>query len=399
MALTELEIKNAKPREKSYSVSDGDGLLLLVKESGTKSWVLRYWVNGKEKRAGLGKYPAVGLADARELKNAFKRELALGGNPMERKKAERYEAARIEALKAATFAKIAGEWFGQREKEWSESNRVGVRRMLNAWLLPKLGERPIRQITTRELLDLLLDMEKTVPSTARRTRGVAGQVFQFAVARGEANFNIVFNLRGVLKPSRARHYAALTSPGDISGLMTRIEAYHGTEGVRMALWFSLYTFQRPGEIRGASWDEMDLDSALWRIPGHRMKNGLPHVVPLSRQVLELLESLKRLAARTGYSSLLFPARASKTAPINPNTISMALRTMGYTSEQMTAHGFRALASTNLNEQGWNSDVIELSLAHVERNAVRAAYNHAERLPDRREMMQAWADWLDGLRRY
>jgi integrase len=397
MKLTELEAKNAKPRGKPYSLSDGDGLILLVKESGAKSWVLRYRMGGKEKRAGLGKYPAVSIAKARELKNSFKRELAFGGNPQRRKKAERHEAARIEALKAATFAKVAGEWYDRQGKTWSESNRTGVRHRLDAWLLPKLGERPIREITTRELLDLLLDMEKSVPSTARRTRGLVGQIFQFAVARGDADFNIALNLRKTLKHVRQRHYAALTSPKDIAGLMTRIEAYHGTALVRSALWFSLYTFQRPGEIRGAMWEEMDFDAALWRIPEHRMKNNLPHVVPLSHQALELLEFLRRLDARAGHSLFIFPARASKSAPINPNTICMALRTMGYTSDQMTAHGFRAIASTNLNEQGWNRDVIELSLAHMERDRVRAAYNHAERLPERREMMQAWADWLDGLR--
>jgi integrase len=398
MALTELEIKNAKSQEKPYSISDGDGLILLVKESGAKSWVLRYRMDGKEHRTGLGKYPSVGLAKARELKNAFKRELALGGNPRERKRAERREAARIEAIKTATFAKIAGEWYSQQEKTWSNSNRVGVKHMLNAWLLPKLGERPIREITTREMLDLFCDMEKSVPSTARRSSGIAERVFQFAVTRGDADLNIALTLRKTLKPVHQRHRAALTAPKDVANLMVRIEDYPGSAVVRSALWFLLYTFQRPGEVQGAAWDEMDLDSALWRMPESRMKNRRPHIVPLSRQVLELLEYLKNLAARTGHSAFVFPAKSTKGAPINGTTICKALRTMGYTSEQMTAHGFRAIASTNLNEQGWDRDVIELSLAHVERNRVRAAYNHAERLTERREMMQAWADWLDGLRR-
>jgi integrase len=397
MALTELEIKNAKSREKQYSLSDGDGLLLLVKESGAKSWVLRYRMDGKEKRAGLGNYPKVSLAKARELKMAFKRELALGGNPQKRKKEERKEAARVKMLKAATFAKLANEWYRQQEKAWSNSNRAGVKHGLDSYLLPKLGERAIGEITTRELLDLLLDIEKHAPVTAHRTKRLAGQIFQFAVARGDADFNIVLNLKGTLKPTRPCHRAALTAPKDVANLMTRIEAYHGSVVVRAAVWFSLYTFQRPGEVRGAAWEEMDFGAKLWRIPEQRMKNGRAHIVPLSRQVLELLEYLKQFAARTGYAPFICPARNSKTVPINPCTISVALRTMGYTDEQMTAHGFRALASTNLNEQGWNSDVIELSLAHVERNAVRAAYNHAEHLEERRKMMQAWADWLDGLR--
>jgi hypothetical protein len=262
MALTELEIKNAKPREKPYSLADGDGLLLLVKESGAKSWVLRYFMDEKERRAGLGGYPEIGLANARELKIAFKRELALGGNPQRRKKAERREEARVRALKAATFAKIANEWYSQRKEEWSYGHCLNMRQTLDSRLLPRIGERPIREITTRELLDLLLDIEKSAPSAARRARGAAGQVFQLAVARGDADFNIVLNLRGTLKPRRERHRAALTAPKDVSNLMARIEAYHGSAIVRTALWFSLYTFQRPGEVSGAAWEEMDFDAKL-----------------------------------------------------------------------------------------------------------------------------------------
>jgi integrase len=395
MALTELAIRNAKPREKPYSLSDGDGLLLLVKESGSKSWVLRYWVNGKEKRAGLGKYPVIGLADARELKNAFKRELAHGGNPQERKKAEREEAAKAEAIKATTFAKIADEWYSQKEGAWSSSTRRQVRRMLNAYLFPVLGKRPIREITTQELLNLLLEIEKETPETAHQSKGVAGRVFQLAVIRGDADFNIVHNIKGALKQRTSRHRAALTTPKDVADLMTRIEAYKGSDVIRAALWFSLYTFQRPNEIRGATWEEMDFDSALWRIPEHRMKNRQPHVVPLSRQVLELL---RQDILRTSTSLFVFPSMRSPNAPMSDGTILLALRAMGYTGEQMCAHGFRTLASTNLNEQRWNRDVIELSLSHTEKNTVRAAYHHAEKLPERREMMQAWADWLDGLRK-
>jgi integrase len=395
--LTELELKNAKPREKPYSLSDGDGLLLLVKESGAKSWVLRYRMDGKEHRAGLGNYPKVSLAEARELKMAFKRELAFGGNPQKRQKEERKEAERIEALKAATFMKLANEWYKRQEDTWSNSSRGRARHILDTYLFPKIGERPVREIATRELLDLILEIEKDKPCTAQQVKGVAGQVFEFAVSRGDADFNIALNLRGVLKPWRVRHRAALTAPKDIANLMIRIEAYRGSTTVRLALWFSLYTFQRPGEICGARWEEMDFDAKLWRLPEQRMKNGRLHIVPLSRQVLELLERLRQIAARTVYSPFVFPGMKSKALSMDRCTIRRALRIMGYTKEQMCAHGFRALASTNLNEQGWNSDVIELSLAHVEKNAVRAAYNHAERLDERRVMMQAWADWLDGLR--
>jgi integrase len=358
---------------------------------------LRYWVNGKEKRTGLGRYPVIHLADARELKNAFKRELAHGGNPQERKKAEREEAAKAEAARTATFEKFAREWYSQKEEEWSLSSRRSAKRILDAYLLPALGKRPIREITTQELLNLLLDIEKETPETAHQSKGIAGQVFQFAVTRGDADFNIAYNLRNALKPKHRSHHAALTAPKDVTELMRRIEAYKGSNVVRAALWFSLYTFQRPNEIRGALWEEMDFDAKLWRIPGHRMKNRRPHVVPLSLQVLELLGYLKNLVLEIGDSSFLFPSTRSRMIPMSEGTVVLALRAMGYTSEEMTAHGFRALASTNLNEQGWNRDVIELSLSHVENNAVRAAYNHADRLSERREMMQAWADWLDVLR--
>jgi integrase len=394
MALTELAIRNAKPREKPYTLSDGDGLLLLIKESGSKSWVLQYWVNGKEKRAGLGKYPVIRLADARELKNTFKRELAHGGNPQERKKAEREEAAKAEAVKSATFGKFANEWYSQQEERWSRSTRRHVQRVLDAYLLPTLGKRPIREITTQELFNLLLDIEKETPGTASHTRGVAGRVFQFAVTRGDAEFNIVYNLRNLLKPRISHHRATLTAPKDVADLMTRIEAYKGSDVIRAALWFSLYTFQRPGEVRGAAWEEIDFDAALWRIPEQRMKNRRPHVVPLSRQVLELL---KQRNSETGVSPFVFSSIWSHNSPMSEGTIVLALRAMNYTSEEMCAHGFRTLASTNLNEQRWDRDVIELSLSHVEKNAVRDAYNHAEKLLERREMMQAWADWLDGFR--
>lgn len=395
MPLTELAIRNAKPREKVYSISDGDGLILNIKANGSKSWVLRYWVAGKEKRAGLGKYPIIGLADARELRNAFKRELAHGGNPQERKRAEREEAARLNAVNAATFGKLAEEWYSSKEKAWAAGSCKNARRLLNLYLLPEFANRPIREITAQEILKPLLVIEKDIPSTAHQAKMIASQVFQYAVMRGEAEFNVVFNLQNVIKGGNKRHFAGLTAPKDIAELMTRIEAYSGSDIVRAALWFSLYTFQRPGEILGAAWEEIDFDAALWRIPAHRMKKRRPHVVPLSSQVLEFL---KKLALRANDSPYVFPSVQTRAVIMSSGTILIALRSMGYTSEQMTAHGFRTTASTNLNEQGWNSDIIELSLAHVEGNNVRASYNRAERLPERREMMQAWADWLDGLRK-
>jgi len=393
MALTEAAVRNAKPREgKGYSLSDGDGLLLMVKEGGAKSWVLRYWVDGKEKRTGLGRYPVVGLGDARELKMRFKREIAMGGDPLERKRVEREEAVKAEAIKAMTFARVAEDWYKKQIDVRSASHCEGLRHKLKI-LLPKLGDRPIQEITTQEVLALISEIEARTPESAYKAKLVVGQVLRFAIARGDAEFDVTLNLRGAMKPRRKRHYAAVTAPKDVADLIVRLDAYIGGPVVRAALWFSLYTFQRPGEIRGAEWKEIDLDSALWRIPEQRMKNRRPHVVPLARQVIDILKELKPI---TGDSRFVFPTITSKIKPMSENTVRVALRSMGYTNEQMTAHGFRTLASTNLNEQGWNSDLIELSLAHVEGNSVRAAYNRAERLTERREMMQTWADWLDGL---
>jgi integrase len=354
---------------------------------------LRYWKDGGEKRAGLGKYPTIGLADARELKHQFKRELALGGNPQERKRAEKEAAVKTEATKTMTFARVSEDWYKQQVEARSSSHCKGIRHKLKI-LLPKLGERPISEITAKEVLGILSDIEARTPENAYKGKLVVGQVLRFAIARGDAEFDVTSNLKGALKPRKKRHYSALTEPKDVANLMVRMKSYQGSPVVRSALWFSLYTFQRPGEIRCAAWKEIDFDSMLWRIPEERMKNRRPHIVPLSRQVVEILSGLRHV---TGDSSFVFPTLNSKSKPMSENTIRVALRSMGYTNEQMTAHGFRTTASTNLNEQGWNSDLIEMSLAHVEGNSVRAAYNRAERLAERREMMQAWADWLDGLR--
>ncbi|GHV55404.1 integrase [Synergistales bacterium] len=394
MSLTDAAVRNAKPKDgkRETQYSDGDGLLLVVRDTGSKRWVLRYWMEGEEKRAGLGKYPIIGLATARDLKNQFKRELTLGGNPQERKRAEKEAAAKVEAIKTMTFARVAEDWYKQQKGVRSVSHCKGLQHKLKI-LLPKLGDTPICEITAPEVLSILTEIESRTPESAYKAKLVVGQVLRFAIARGDAEFDVTLNLRGAMSPRKQQHYAALTTPKDVADLMVRMKAYIGGPVVRAALWFSLYTFQKPGEIRGAAWQEIDFDSTLWRIPETRMKNRRSHVVPLSRQVLEILRGLKPI---TGDSRFIFPAITSKTKSMSENTVRVALRAMGYTNEQMTAHGFRTTASTNLNEQGWNSDLIEMSLAHVEGNSVRAAYNRAERLVERREMMQSWADWLDGL---
>ena len=394
MILTDTAIRAAKPKEKEYTLSDGGGLLLAVRGS-SKRWVLRYHWNGKEKRAGLGSYPEVGLADAREKAFQFRRELGRGCNPQERKRAEREAVAKEEAIKSMTFERVAEDWFTQQFGAWSDSHCTDVRHKLNAYILPAIGARPVSEINTQEVLSLLLDIEKRTPETAKKCKWNIGQILRFAIGRGLAENDVTANLRGMLKPKTIRHFGALTKPDDVADLIVRIDAYNGSPIVRSALWFSLYTFQRPGEIRRAEWVEMDIDATLWRLSAPTMKNRKDHVVPLSRQVLEILEKLRYM---TGDSRFVFPTITSNSKPMSENTVRVALRSLGYTNEQMTAHGFRTLASTNLNEQGWNSDLIELQLAHVEGNSVRAAYNRAERLEERRNMMQEWANWLDSLKK-
>jgi integrase len=394
MALTETAIRAAKPREKEYTLSDGDGLLLAVRATGSKRWILRYYVEGKEKRAGLGSYPEIGLADARGLRFQFKRELALGGNPQERKKAEREAAASEEKAKATTFQRVAEDWFSHRESAWSAIYRFQTRSKLTRYVFPAIGTRPVRDISSKEVLTLLQEIEQRTTIEARKVKQIIGQVLRFAIARGDLEYDVTFNLRGALKSTVVRHFSALTRPEEIKQLMRSFNGYAGSQVVRSALWFSLHTFQRPGEISNAEWAEIDNEAALWRLPAEKMKMRRKHLVPLSRQALEILEGLHEL---TGNSRFVFASPGRMAKPIASGAVRVALRTLGYGNDEMCAHGFRALASTNLHEQGWDSALVELSLAHVDKNSVRAAYNHAERLDDRRKMVQAWSDWLDSLK--
>lgn len=385
MALSDVQIRNAKPGEKRYSMGDSDGLLLEVMTSGSKFWRLRYWKNKKEFRLTLGEYPAVTLQEARQKRDEIKMELSRGVNPKVK-------------LSATTFEAVALEWYGRHiEGIRTPRHAETVITRLKRFLFPALGSRPIAEIKTPELLAVLREIEaRGIIETAHRVKQIAGQVFRYGIAIGFCEHDLSADLRGALPPNIHRHHGSVHNPRDVSGLLQAMAVYSGSPVVKAALWFSLYTFQRPGEIRGAEWGEIDLDAAEWRIPAARMKIKRPHVVPLSRQVVEILVRLKPL---TGKGRYVFPSLRSPAGnePISENTVRVALRTMGYSNERMTPHGFRSLASTNLNEQGWDGDLVELQLAHIEQNTVRAAYNFAERLPERRMMMQAWADWLDDLK--
>ncbi len=392
MPLTDAAVRNAKPREKPFKLSDGRGLYLEVAPSGGKWWRLKYRVDGREKRISLGVYPDVGLKDARERRDAARKLLAAGVDPSEARKAEK--AARLEAG-ANSFEAVAREWFAKRSAVWSQSHASRIIRRLERDVFPYIGRRLVGEIAAPELLKVLRRIEgRGAVETAHRALQECGQIFRYAIATGRAERDVAADLRGALQPVKGRHHPSITDPKELGALLRAIDGYAGSPITRNALLFAALTFVRPGELRRAEWAEVDFDAAEWRIPAEKMKARRLHIVPLARQSLAVLEELQSL---TGYARYLFPSVRTWDRPMSENTVNAALRRLGYTKEEMTGHGFRSIASTLLHEQGWPPDAIERQLAHAERNAVRAAYNYAEHLPERREMMQAWADYLDRLR--
>jgi integrase len=296
--------------------------------------------------------------------------------------------------KAETFQAIAHEWLDLRAKTMATVTLQKAQWLLGL-VMPRIGKRPIREITPPELLAVLRKIEaRGLHETAHRAKQKCGQVFRYAIATGRAERDITADLRGALAQVVSKNHAAITDPGKIGALLRAIDSYEGQPVTAAALKLAPLVFVRPGELRAAHWSEIDLVGAEWRIPAERMKMGEQHIVPLCRQAVAILGELKPL---TGFGDFVFPSLLTLTRPMSNNTVNSALRRLGYTSDEMTGHGFRSMASTLLNEQGFPPDVIELQLAHAERNKVRAAYNKAQRLAERRKMMQAWADYLDGLR--
>ncbi len=386
--LTDTAIRSAKPREKPYKLADGGGLYLLINPNGSRWWRLKYRVDGREKLLSIGVYPDVPLKDAREERDEARRLLAKGVDPGEKRKSEK--SAQVD-----TFEAIAREWFAKFSAGWAAGHADKVFRRLELFVFPWLGARPIRGISAPEVLTCLRRIEaRGTLETAHRTHQHCGQVFRYAVATGRAERDPCADLRGALPPATKQHLASITDVPRVGALLRSIDGYAGTEVARCALKLAPLVFVRPGELRGAEWSEFDLAAAEWRIPAERMKARVQHIVPLSKQALGLLQELQPL---TGSGRFLFPSARTSQRPMSNNTLNAALRRMGYTTGDMTAHGFRSMASTLLNEQGWSRDAIERQLAHGERDEVRAAYNYAEYLPERRKMMQAWADFLDGLR--
>lgn len=389
MSLSDAKVRNAKPKAKPYKISDGEGMFLLVHPTGGKYWRLKYHYAGKEKLLALGVYPEISLADARERRAQARKTLAAGGDPSETKK----EAKRAVVLRSEnSFEPVAREWFEQRKHEWAANTTKTIKDRLERHLFPKLGKRPIAEITAPEILSALRVVEsRGALDTARRAMQTCGQVFMYAIATGRAERNPVPDLRGALKTPVTKHHSYLKAT-DLPEFLKKLDSYDGALQTKLALRLLLLSFVRTIELRAAEWGELDLDKGEWRIPASRMKMKEEHLVPLSRQAVKVLKELQKI---TGSRQYLFPNQHNPKSFMSENTMLYALYRMGYHS-RTTGHGFRSTASTILNENGFMPDVIERQLAHSERNKVRAAYNHAQYLPERRKMMQWWADYLDGV---
>ncbi len=392
MSLSDTAIRNAKPQSKPYKAYDSGGLFIIVTPAGGKWWRLKYRFAGKEKLLSLGVYPEVGLKEARRRRDEAKEQLAMGIDPSNARQAVK-EAVRAEATNS--FEVVAREWHSLQSPKWVEAHRRNIIAYLEKDIFPLIGPLPVNHVTPPILLDVLRRIEaRSAPNAAKKMRQTCGQIFRYAIATGRAKFDPAASLRDALAPRQVRNFARIKEPKAIGAMLRNIDEYAGNVIVRAALRMAPYVFVRPGELRRAEWAEFNFEAAEWRIPAAKMKMKVQHIVPLARQVLDILADLRQY---TGHTAYLFPSMRAGTAPISDMTLLAALRRLGYTKDEMTVHGFRSMASTLLNEQGYNRDWIERQLAHGERNSIRAAYNYAEYLPERRKMMQEWADYLDGLR--
>jgi integrase len=391
MPLTDTAIRNTKTKEKPYKMTDGRGLYLLVKKSG-KYFRWDYRFGGKRKTLALGVYPDLKLKEAREKHEDLRRLLAQDIDPMEYKKQAKSLA---HAKVTNSFEAVAREWFLKNKPVWTLKHGQTIISRLENNIFPWLGGVDVASISASMLLDSLRRIEERgAVETAHRVKQICGQVFRYAISTGRAERDPSFDLKGALPPTRPKNMATITDPEKIGELMRAIDGYQGSLITRCALKMAPLTFVRPGELRHAEWEEINIDEAVWRIPAEKMKMRSAHIVPLSDQAVVVFEEIKPL---TGNGKYVFPSLRSGSRPMSDNTILAALRRMGYAKEEMTGHGFRGMASTVLHEQGWSSDIIERQLAHAESNSVKAAYNHAQHLPERRKMMQWWADHLDALK--
>lgn len=393
MALTDTAIRQAKPAVTDRKLYDGHGLYLLVTGSGSKLWRFKYRFHGKERKLAIGAYPGVGLKEARLARDRA-RGLLEGGNDPGRAKQEARLAAKVGA--ANTFSAVADEYIRKQEFEGRAEVTLIKARWLLAHLSPSLGSRPVAEVSPAELLGALKNVEQAGKrETARRLRSFASRVFRYAIATARACFDPAQTLQGALIAPKPRHHAAITDPEALGCLLRAIDRYSGHPITRLALGLTSHVFQRPGEVRQAEWSEIDFGNAIWTIPAEKMKQREPHNVPLSSQSLAVLREAEAIS---GHSRYVFPSATTPKRPMSENTINQALRRMGFSSDKMTAHGFRSTASSLLNECGmWSPDAIERALSHKEGNQVRAAYHRSAYWGEQVRMAQWWSDRLDMLR--
>lgn len=391
--LTQLQITAAKSKAKPYTLSDGQGLALVIQTSGSKLWRFRYRYGGVARTLHIGAWPTISLAEAREKCREARKAIAAGTDPVLEKKRAKIVA---QFSVATSFKEVATEWLGKCEREGLAEVTLDKIRWLLGMAYPMIGSHPINAITPTEALSVLRKVEtKGRYESARRMRSVLSRVFRYGIATARCDRDVAADLRGALTTPKTSHHAAITDPVEVGILLKTIEGYTGQEVTRMALRLSPHLFVRPGELRQAEWPEIDIGKATWSIPVEKMKMRRPHRVPLSRQALGMIEELRVI---TGHRQYLFPCMGSPRRPMSENGVNQALRRLGYETGEMTAHGFRALAATLLNEMGqWNPDAIERQLAHQEASSVRRAYARGEYWEERVAMMQHWSDYLDGLR--
>ncbi|MBW4332266.1 tyrosine-type recombinase/integrase [Stakelama sp. CBK3Z-3] len=390
--LTTVEIRALKPQARPYKVSDTDGLFLLVQPSGALLWRFRYKIFGTERKLSLGCFPEISLRDARRKRDMARSQIIDGIDPVEEKRQRHFEA---ELAAKNTFKLVADEYIEKMEREGKSPATIKKAR----WFLEQLdliAKRPIASITPHELLDVLKRVERRGHyETALRLRAFAGRIFRYGFATLRTDRNPADILRGALIVPQVKHHAAILEPAKVGELLRAIEVYSGRPETIFALRLAPHVFLRPGELRHGRWTEIDFAEKVWRIPPERMKMKQAHAVPLSRQSVEILKELNDLARPNDY---LFPALHTTKRPICENTLNVALRRMGYAHDEMTSHGFRAMASTLLNESGlWHPDAIERALAHGDQNRVRAAYHRGAHWAERVRMAQWWSDYLDELR--
>lgn len=390
--LNDTFIRNVKPMDKAKKYADGGGLFLYVSLSGAKLWRLTYRYNKKSKLLSFGEYPIISLKDAREKRDAAKKLLADGIDPSQHKRETKKAALMAEAN---TFESVVLEWHETQTIHNSEKDRARKLYTLKRYLFPTLRRKPISQITAQDLLLIIKPLERDGKElVAHRILQYCGMVFRYAIATGRVTRNPAADLRGAIRPHQTRHRAAITDPGKIGLLLHDLDSYRGFFQVKCALRLIPLFFVRSAELACAEWQEFHFEAREWRIPPEKMKMRLSHIVPLAEQAVCIL---KELHSYTGNGKYLFPSRNTVRKPIHYSTLLQALRLLGYDKEDMCIHGFRSMASTLLNELGYNRDWIERQLAHKEKSASREAYNQAQYLPERHRMMQSWADMLDVLR--